>query len=341
MAINLVTGYAGKPHVTSAEMALFNAGVCGKEKYVMQTNEMFAYTLNSSNSISIASGDLINQGKHFNIPINTSIDLTIENGKSGYHRIDAIVMRYNKDPDTAIESPELLIIKGQPSLLSTEAIKPAVTSGDIFSGDLVDDFVLYYVYIEELNITSVEKAFNVLHSISSLWAVLYPVGSIYMSVNPTNPSDIFGGTWEQIEDCFLYGAGTKKAGSKGGNSSITLTVNHLPTHSHNVPAHQHYVEPHSHNAKCSDNGDHYHSTYYRTDNSVGGSSQRVGSSGANSGKHNTSTAGSHHHTIKILDSDPLTRTSIKPETKTDESGEGEAINCMPPYLVVYIWKRIS
>lgn len=52
----------------------------------------------------------------------------------------------------------------------------------------------------------------------------YPVGSIYMSVSSTNPSTLFGGTWEQIEDKFLLAAGsTYDAGDTGGSA----THNHM------------------------------------------------------------------------------------------------------------------
>ena len=47
--IRLITGYAGVGHVTSADAGRFNAGVCGREAYVMQTGDMFAYTLKSNN----------------------------------------------------------------------------------------------------------------------------------------------------------------------------------------------------------------------------------------------------------------------------------------------------
>ena len=51
---------------------------------------------------------------------------------------------------------------------------------------------------------------------------IYPVGSIYMSVNSTNPGSLFGGTWEQIEGKFLLACdSTYTAGSTGGNSSHT------------------------------------------------------------------------------------------------------------------------
>lgn len=65
--------------------------------------------------------------------------------------------------------------------------------------------------------------------------MMYPVGSIYLSVNDINPSTIFGGTWEQIKDRFLLGAGdTYSNGSTGGEATHTLSIEEMPSHAHDV-----------------------------------------------------------------------------------------------------------
>ena len=62
---------------------------------------------------------------------------------------------------------------------------------------------------------------------------VYPVGSIYMSVNSTSPATLFGGTWEQIQDKFLLAAGTTySAGGTGGEATHKLTVDEIPSHNH-------------------------------------------------------------------------------------------------------------
>ena len=53
----------------------------------------------------------------------------------------------------------------------------------------------------------------------------YPVGSIYITTTDTNPSTFIGGTWEQIQDRFLIGAGnTYSANATGGNVNHTHTL---------------------------------------------------------------------------------------------------------------------
>lgn len=64
----------------------------------------------------------------------------------------------------------------------------------------------------------------------------WPVGSIYMSMEATNPATLFGGTWVAIEGQFLLGATTSSnlypALSMGGEAAHALTVEELPAHSH-------------------------------------------------------------------------------------------------------------
>lgn len=58
---------------------------------------------------------------------------------------------------------------------------------------------------------------------------IYPVGSIYQSTKSTDPADLFGGTWEAINNVFLLAAGTiYRPGTIGGESEVTLTADEIP-----------------------------------------------------------------------------------------------------------------
>ena len=67
----------------------------------------------------------------------------------------------------------------------------------------------------------------------SLLDMVYPVGSIYLSVSGTDPQTLFGGTWARLEDVFLLAAGAKHAaGSTGGEESHILTETEIAPHKH-------------------------------------------------------------------------------------------------------------
>jgi hypothetical protein len=62
---------------------------------------------------------------------------------------------------------------------------------------------------------------------------IYPVGSVYISWSHVDPADLFGGTWERIENAFLWGVDSSGTiGQTGGEKTHTLTVSELPAHSH-------------------------------------------------------------------------------------------------------------
>ena len=58
---------------------------------------------------------------------------------------------------------------------------------------------------------------------------LYPVGTIYQSTKPTDPSTFLGGTWTALTGRVLVGAGTDfPAGTTGGSATHKLTASELP-----------------------------------------------------------------------------------------------------------------
>jgi hypothetical protein len=69
--------------------------------------------------------------------------------------------------------------------------------------------------------------------IDRVLGALHPIGSIWMSLDETNPATMFGGVWDRIEGAFLLGASDKfPASSVGGEETVTLKIENLPSHTH-------------------------------------------------------------------------------------------------------------
>ena len=337
MAIELITGYAGEGHVSSADAGRFNAGVCGTGKYVLGTGTKFAYSIESSNLVRIGSGDAVNQGRHIIIPQNSVEDAAIQNGSQNKTRIDVIALRYSKNASTGIESASLVVIKGTEVTSGSTPTAPAVTSGNIYNGATVDDMPLYHVLIEGTQITDVTKVFTEIHSLATVADLIYPVGSIYMNVTNLNPATVFGGTWEEIQGRFLLGrSAAHQVGQQAGAETVTLTVAQMPAHTHTGPSHTHSTPNHTHTATCGSAGAHTH-TVERKKVAATGTAKYAAQAGAT---HNTSSAGAHTHTITIASGGGGT-TGAAGAGNTGSAGSGQAVNIMPPFLSVFMWKRIA
>lgn len=136
-------------------------------------------------------------------------------------------------------------------------------------------------------------------SISSV----YPVGSIYMSVNSTDPSTLFGGSWERIQDRFLLCAGNSyDAGTTGGSAQATL-----PSHTHTLGSND----------------------YQWWGVKRGAGSTEQGGKISGSGKYYGASLDGNTDNYKWIAS-------------VDSAGVSNVSQAnMPPYLAVYVWKRIG
>lgn len=170
MTMELVTGYAGEPHVTAAQDAALHAGVIGGDDYVLSTKDRFAINVASANKVTIAGGDLVMQGYHASN--DKPADLIITNGSQGQKRNDIICCRYTKVGDS-IESANLVVVKGTPT--TGTPVDPTLNTTPISQGATTYDMALYRVPLDGITIGEPEPMFNILQPMSSVWDSLTPL----------------------------------------------------------------------------------------------------------------------------------------------------------------------
>ena len=166
---------------------------------------------------------------------------------------------------------------------------------------------------------------------------IYPIGSIYISVSGTSPETLFGGTWEALGGRFLIGANENYTGGNTGGSTEhthnvttagsvgnhTLTIAEMPSHTHQ---NTHTVGGYSGwgNGTTTWSQQGYIYDYSHSKNTSGGNwTGNIANNSPNGIATATGGGGAHTHTF--------TGTTVT---------SGSTFT-LPPYLAVYMWKRIA
>lgn len=143
----------------------------------------------------------------------------------------------------------------------------------------------------------------------------HPVGSYYWSSESTDPSTLFGGTWEQVKDRFVLAAGDSYAvGATGGTASSSHT------HQYGMAIGGWWGCP----------------TIYQGD-SVKSTGALEGGTTA-TGWTNIGIGTVHRNNALVAGQSEDNTTAL---LKSTANTSAATVDNMPPYIVAYCWKRTA
>lgn len=130
MTMNLITGKAGAPHITSSDQGAMQAGLVGNGNYLLQGSDgkFPAVTMQSANKALIPVLNLVIEGRYARVTAAETV--TIESGVTGRNRNDLICVKYTRGSNN-IETIALAVLKG--TATSGTAADPTVPSGSILN----------------------------------------------------------------------------------------------------------------------------------------------------------------------------------------------------------------
>lgn len=165
MTVQLVTGFAGKPHISSDDEGAWNAGTIGSDLIVYETGDSLKLTLVDNNHVSLGTGDLSIDGRH--VRVSAPEQMTIESGAQGSKRNDLVIMHYEKDATSGVETVKPQILKGTSSSGSAE--DPAIADASILGGAAQKNVALWRLPIDGLTVGEPQPLFKVMPPVSSIW----------------------------------------------------------------------------------------------------------------------------------------------------------------------------
>ena len=195
-----------------------------------------------------------------------------------------------------------------------------ITADNVSSSSINTDSLIIKNSLQASNVN-----YPVSNNLTSLFALIYPIGSIYLTALNINPGSVFAGTtWVRTsQGRFLVGVGSDvdingidenfTVGDNNGEYEHTLTINKMPAHTHTG-----------------------NSIAYATGNDVPSNNIQKFNTlvGVNVLEHQDT--GHNNQTIGSASNG-----KYDGELLIDPTGSGKAHNNIPPGFGVYVWQRTA
>ena len=160
MAFDGVIAFQGKDHITASQLGRLIAGTAGTGRYVLRTQNELAASMPNANTVRIATGDLVMDGRY--VTNESNVDLAVQSGVSGYKRNDLVVLKYSKNAGTGVETFAPAVLKGTQT--TGEPSDPTYSAGDIMGGSTAAVMPLYRIPIDGIRPGTPVKLFDTFSS---------------------------------------------------------------------------------------------------------------------------------------------------------------------------------
>ena len=246
--------------------------------------------------------------------------LTETSGGGGIGRDDvAISININVKGDIKTIDIKLSLPRpNDPEISGVINMNDMVINGEIKPNETIQYTIIPYTPQTKTNqdkVMSIKAINDMCLTKRNFLDIVYPIGSIYTSMNKTDPGTLFGGTWRRITDCFLWCTHDSQgvSGEKGGSKKIT--VDNLPSHDHIFNGETESAIVYGLFAHTKYNG----STYGFATNSLF-------EKGMIAGNTVEQAVANYHFNVTA---------------RGNISNTGGGTDYMPPYIRVYAWNRIA
>ena len=258
----------------------------------------------------------------------------------------------------------------------------------VLAESLIDSQDVYYKDNSNLLADNVQDAIDGTctkfeNKVDNFLDKIYPVGSIYISTTFSTVEQVkeaLGGEWESYGNNMVLRGTNSKAEVTGGNDTVTLTTDNLPSHTHSfTPAGsvastfkgtavtsgtQSANHTHTFSGTTGGSGSHSHTIGLHADSSVvsghfydppiGGQNHTAYLGPGVFGVGNTSSVGNHthsfsgttgsnsaNHTHSVTAAGTVSSTFTGTASNTGATGGGKSISVQDSYITVFMYKRIK
>ena len=154
-----------EPHIYAEDDAAIFQSIFGEDG-IFSIGSKLNIEVKTNNLVRVNDGVICVGGHIGRVKYADYIDLTIDNGETGYNRNDLIIGSLSNTGEHTIDTMDLSVIKGTPS--EGEAEDPETVSGNLYKGDQLRQVPIARVKLEGLNITGVDMLLDIIPTVKEM-----------------------------------------------------------------------------------------------------------------------------------------------------------------------------